>query len=223
MNVSTIAPGWYHASGDPVGTVRYWDGNRWVGEAASLDAMAAHQAPSPSASIAPVSDRISGRFFDVIILLALSLPIMWPYWVESFDAATSTRAANPNATDAAIEAAVSDALDALASWRIVAATALKILYDWVFYAFKGATPGKLMVGTRVVTLDGNKAPLGLYRGGLRGLLSALVALAVFAFADLVVLIVVAVGVVSLIMMIVDDRNRTVMDRVASTMVVSHEI
>jgi len=27
------APGWYQADGDPAGTNRYWDGERWVGEA----------------------------------------------------------------------------------------------------------------------------------------------------------------------------------------------
>lgn len=26
------APGWYHGEGDPVGTVRYWDGQAWAGE-----------------------------------------------------------------------------------------------------------------------------------------------------------------------------------------------
>lgn len=26
------AAGWYHAEGDPVGTLRYWDGAQWVGE-----------------------------------------------------------------------------------------------------------------------------------------------------------------------------------------------
>jgi len=26
------AQGWYHATGDPEGTQRYWDGNQWVGE-----------------------------------------------------------------------------------------------------------------------------------------------------------------------------------------------
>lgn len=27
------APGWYHGNGDPQGTVRYWDGATWVGDA----------------------------------------------------------------------------------------------------------------------------------------------------------------------------------------------
>ena len=25
-------PGWYHGKGDPEGTVRYWDGEKWVGD-----------------------------------------------------------------------------------------------------------------------------------------------------------------------------------------------
>lgn len=27
------SPGWYHAQGDPAGTVRYWDGAQWLGQA----------------------------------------------------------------------------------------------------------------------------------------------------------------------------------------------
>jgi hypothetical protein len=33
---SQIPAGWYHANGDPVGTVRYWNGVRWVGDSRPL-------------------------------------------------------------------------------------------------------------------------------------------------------------------------------------------
>ncbi len=35
-------PGWYHGKGDPEGTVRYWDGEQWVG-----DPVMAPEAPPP--------------------------------------------------------------------------------------------------------------------------------------------------------------------------------
>ena len=35
-------PGWYHGKGDPEGTVRYWDGEQWIGEP-----VMAPQAPRP--------------------------------------------------------------------------------------------------------------------------------------------------------------------------------
>lgn len=39
--MSEMAAGWYHAEGDPPGTVRYWDGSLWRGE------------PQPSVSAQP--------------------------------------------------------------------------------------------------------------------------------------------------------------------------
>ena len=29
--MANAAPGWYHGEGDPDGTVRYWDGEQWIG------------------------------------------------------------------------------------------------------------------------------------------------------------------------------------------------
>jgi hypothetical protein len=31
LDANAAAPGWYHAPGDPDGTVRYWNGTDWIG------------------------------------------------------------------------------------------------------------------------------------------------------------------------------------------------
>lgn len=48
------APGWYHANGDPAGTVRYWDGSAWSG-----DPMVQNASAAP-----PTSDAFHGVLAD---------------------------------------------------------------------------------------------------------------------------------------------------------------
>lgn len=46
-------PGWYHATGDPEGTQRYWDGNQWVGEPRTATQPATPSAPPTAVPSAP--------------------------------------------------------------------------------------------------------------------------------------------------------------------------
>lgn len=50
--MSGMGEGWYHAEGDPAGTVRYWDGQLWIGEPRAA------QPPAPTATGAAVGDPI---------------------------------------------------------------------------------------------------------------------------------------------------------------------
>lgn len=56
------AAGWYHAEGDPVGTLRYWDGAQWVGEPQYPPQPVAQQAHSqvPPQEAAPFQPAPSG-------------------------------------------------------------------------------------------------------------------------------------------------------------------
>ncbi|MDH3301452.1 MAG: RDD family protein [Acidimicrobiia bacterium] len=56
------AAGWYHAEGDPVGTLRYWDGAQWVGDPQYPPQPAAQQAPPqvPPPGGAPFQPAPSG-------------------------------------------------------------------------------------------------------------------------------------------------------------------
>ncbi len=64
-------PGWYHGKGDPEGTVRYWDGEQWVG-----DPVMAPEAPPPpafeSARVPQMSGpvartEVGGSFFSRLV------------------------------------------------------------------------------------------------------------------------------------------------------------
>ena len=71
----TFAPGWYHAQGDPAGTVRAWDGNQWVGEphpdpsaaetqgyASAVPPSAAAYEPAPAHTYAPVAQADTSMY-----------------------------------------------------------------------------------------------------------------------------------------------------------------
>lgn len=46
-NDGTVAPGWYHAAGDPPGTERWWDGTTWVGGPQATSAPPTGYGPPP--------------------------------------------------------------------------------------------------------------------------------------------------------------------------------
>lgn len=64
--MTEVRPGWYHGKGDPEGTVRYWDGEKWVGEPVlppdAPPAPAAVPAYTPPAG--PVYGRSTGFSFE---------------------------------------------------------------------------------------------------------------------------------------------------------------
>ena len=78
----------------------------------------------------------------------------------------------------------------------------------------GGTPGKLILGLRVARADNGAHPPGWGKAALRALNRVVALVPVVGF-----LVVVLVGLVSLIMLFSDDQHRTVMDRIASTVVV----
>lgn len=53
-------PGWYHGKGDPEGTVRYWDGEKWVGDPV-LPPEAPPPAEVPAATYQPPAAAAPGR------------------------------------------------------------------------------------------------------------------------------------------------------------------
>lgn len=87
-------------------------------------------------------------------------------------------------------------------------------YEIGFVGAKGGTPGKLLLGLRVITQEHGTTPPGWDKAGLRYLptLAGLVPV-------LGGIISLAIAVVSLVWLFSDDRRRTVYDRVATTYVV----
>lgn len=75
--MANAAPGWYHAEGDPEGTVRYWDGEQWIGgPVAGAPAAAARPPVTRSGGIARLfnpTGRINRTTFALIWVAAFVL------------------------------------------------------------------------------------------------------------------------------------------------------
>lgn len=210
-------PGWYNAEGDPPGTHRYWDGSTWVGDAVAAPGAAGSPGGFESAGRGPrgrASDpgkRILGRVVDFIILLVIlvafvfldlgGLPDVDP------DAQSFQFRINDHALDTTIE---------ILLWTI---------FIFVWHAgwthLTGATPGKHILGMRVADNQTNGVPVSLQQAALRaahyliGILG-LISVGLGALGGGISLL---IGLVSLILLFSDDEHRTVMDRVANTLVV----
>ncbi|MEM9608988.1 MAG: RDD family protein [Actinomycetota bacterium] len=62
--------GYYHAEGDPVGTVRYWDGARWSGEPKLIPERAMPSAPEDASHYASTGPRVGAALADIGITIA---------------------------------------------------------------------------------------------------------------------------------------------------------
>lgn len=192
--------GWYHAEGDPPGTTRYWDGSAWQGGPQEAPAMATGGAQmsgmgGTGQTLASPGLRIAGRLIDFIISLVIALII----GAGSIDL---------NAI------ANGEEIEAPGFGLVVASAIIALAYDTLFTHFLGGTPGKLILGMRVAEAESGISPPSLPVAGKRaanrllGLLS-----------DIGSIVALLIGLASLVMLFTDDRNQTVMDKIAGTVVV----
>ncbi len=189
----SAAPGYYHASGDPPDTVRYWDGTQWTGETT--------QAPLPSTpaeSADPlrfggVGIRIAASVLDILVLIAV---------VTVF---------------ALIQGDIQDLEESefLSEFWVV------LVVVWVanlfMAAWLGGTPGKLVVGLRITTKDGTSTPPGIGPAFLRvlpSLINVVPVVGPYLGLGLIILNVVFVAK--------DTERRSVHDRVGGTRIVRKE-
>jgi len=211
------AAGWYNAQGDPPGTTRYWDGEQWVGDAVHTPA-----APSTSGvvgapggygaqvTLAGPGARIGARVIDVIVTAIVSVLFLLPTILGFID---DLDALGPNPSDSQVENLITDAFQDNAAVLLII-VAVGLLWDFLWVGLFGGTPGKLMLGLRVARPDNGAYPPGWGKAALRAL-NRLVGF----IPGLGPIIVLLVGLVSLILLFVDDKHRTVMDRIASTVVI----
>lgn len=206
-------PGWYHAEGDPQGTTRYWDGERWVGDPVNTPAAPVslgHGLDGVGMRLASPGSRIGARLIDYIILAVIGIILLLPLIGDVVD---GVDVLGPNPSNAEVQRVVEDALSDNGG-RFALLSIIAILWDFLWVAFLGGTPGKLMLGLRVARPDTGETPPGFPKAALRSL-NRLVGL----IPGLGGLVSVLIGLASLIMLFVDDEHRTVMDRVATTVVI----
>lgn len=188
------APGWYWAEGDPAGTNRYWDGEQWVGEPVGQ----VRDEPKPlNPGLASAGARIGARIVDVIIrsfvffLLAASA-------LEIVDGGLFSS-------------------DRLVVVVIVAAGA-GFAWEVIWIGLWGGTPGKLLVGIRIVDAETGLRPRWS-TAMMRSINQTLWLVGLFPTLGLVNAISWLIGLASWVLLFSDDRHRTVMDRIGKTLVV----
>lgn len=200
MSDAAMPPGWYHGDGDPVGTKRYWDGNGWVGEpqvmmSDATDApVAGGTTTAAGRTLSSAWKRIGARIIDAIILGVIGLVI-----AVVFGASTSS--GGFDTSGAGLVAGLGAAI-------------VGFLWDALFVAKMGGTPGKLMLGMQVIDAASGQTPPADPAGWKR---AANRLLGIVPFLGPIVALV--IGIVSLVFLFTDDNRQTVMDRFASTMVI----
>jgi uncharacterized RDD family membrane protein YckC len=179
--------GWYHAKGDPPGTTRFWDGSDWKGEP--------HDAPSEEttgSSLAVVSPavRAAGRIIDWVLLSIVIAPVLAAG--ESVDGSLL--------------------LGLTYRWLAILGVAL-FLWDTLWIWLLGATPGKFILGFRVLTAGGHESPPGLEAGATRAAHRL-----VFLIPVVGEILWLWIGAISVGMILTGKTKQSVMDRAARTIV-----
>ena len=155
------ARGWYVKKGDPAGTERFWDGEKWgpqprVKRGAEQELK---QKQEPEETDADKSERvkpnepemllqstvwarISARSADMVLIV---LP-WYLLWIRAFE---TTETVVDDVVDRTTE------VDAVFLWGSVAVVAL---YEVLFVRWWGATPGKRLVGLQIVDRESLEPP-----------------------------------------------------------------
>jgi uncharacterized RDD family membrane protein YckC len=198
----TQPAGWYYAQGDPPGTQRYWDGQKWEGGPQPVPG--APQAAADGATLAEPINRIAARLIDYVLWLIVVFIIGLIFGVAQFRA---------NADDVSYGASLGSA---------VVGTALVAGYEIFMVGSRGATLGKQALGLKVTRMDGS-APdfkdaamrMAPYIG-----LNILGGLAGPTIGGLFGFVLIIIGIVSLVFLFTDSQRQTVWDKIAKTRVVT---
>jgi uncharacterized RDD family membrane protein YckC len=149
--------------------------------------------------IAPPWHRIGARIIDGFIVGIAAFVIVIALVIGTFDADTD------------------DARDI--AGPLIAVGLLAVIYEVAFIALKGATPGKMIVGIRVIRQDGTSPP-GWQAAILRYLPNAVGAVPARGPISVIAgLLSFGLLVTSLVFLFSDRYRRTVNDRLAKTYVV----
>lgn len=217
-----LSPGWYYASGDPEGTRRYWDGNSWVGEpqvwaapAGTVPAAGAVDQPG-SLGLASPGQRIGASLLDGLIQFVIfGIPALI-FLIAAFD---NQSLAGFEVDPGGAEPDLQDFGISRANELIITFVPTLIAFVWQFLwdALKGGTPGKLIVGIRIVN-EGKTGPPGFATSFKRNLvyLSGLIPVV----GGLVTAI---LWFISFIFLFTDAKRQTIMDKFAGTVVVEKQL
>lgn len=212
MSGASQPPGWYPAEGDPAGTVRWWDGNSWVGGPQEQGAQQQAGYVAPGGNTLPTGQELADPWLrigaDIIdgVLVFIVTTVLLIVFVGT--AAVTDAFGNGGLLNNGIGVGVALLLSVIGS-----------AYYWAMNSFVGGTLGKMLLGIRISDTSGN-VPIGPAVGFVRSLSSIVPIIGIIPFIGLLLLFArFIVALVSLVFMFTDPQRRTVMDRLASTYVV----
>ena len=190
-------PGWYHGEGDPPDTVRWWDGSTWTTD--PLPPPPGWRNPVvASVEYGTAWRRFGAAWIDGLIALLPEVPVLWTYLGDVFDD---------------IEAGGDGTTVAIPTSTYLIGITVGIVF-MAMVAFWGTTPGKRMLGLRITLEDSTTSPPGLARAFRR---------AIPGFLGVIPVIGPAVGFLvpfaSFFMVMSDDENQSVYDRIGGTRVI----
>ncbi len=169
--------------------------------------------PELGVRIAPAGTRIGAKAIDIGLYLVIQIAAgvaITAVWIASDDSVTT--GSNMFMTTG------SSLLFSIAAGLVL--LAIDLLYNVGCTARFGGTPGKLMVGIKVIYQDGRRID---FRGAFVRY-SPVLALAVLGMVPIVSILTsfarLGLLVANLVLVLVDDRRKDVFDRVASTYVIS---
>ncbi len=196
--------GWYYAKGDPPGTQRYWDGERWEAEPRPVPGRTRSESSDGPDPAEPIN-RIGARVLDLALWSLVGWIVRW--------AIIGVSGISPDE--------LAEASYARGAVSGVVLTALTGTYEVAMVATRRATFGKMALGLEVATLSG--APVDLRIAVRRmahylglGLLISLTATVGLIFY----LVLVLIAIVSVVFLFTDPKRQTVWDKIAGTTVVS---
>jgi len=186
-----IAPsGYYHAEGDPEGTVRYWDGANWSGEPKPLDDQPDLRGSTlDPTSVNPAESADNSRYGGLGIRIGAA----------AIDTAIGVVIVTPFSASV-----LSSGLALSLYWVVVV----------VMVARLGGSPGKLAVGLRVTKIDGVTSPPGDRESVIRTVPGLLGLIPIVGG-----LISLGIGLISIRYVAADPQRRSIYDRIGGTRVV----
>ncbi len=229
------APGWYYAEGDPPHTQRYWDGNQWT----TAPVYEQPQAPPPSGyppqpmpngpqvygepgygpfqRLGDPGSRIGARVIDFIITAVCVVGLAVVLGVFRDGAGVDRSFGDNSDFNFGFNSRTFDT-----QFESSLLVLFGFVWPVVWLAVKGGTPGKLMVGLRIADEATAQMPVTLQQAVFRSSIYLLPLFGLLSddFGGYAQGAAFLIGLVSLIMLFSDHKHRTVMDRIAKTIVVT---
>lgn len=206
---SSPPPGYYHAQGDPPGTVRFWNGTRWEGgpsappgtpdrtitvTQAGSDGTGGRPSVGSTLRLASPGRRIGARLLDYLVWLTVAVFVAL---ILGVDVGGSLQA----------EIGLGASFTQNLLWFVLVA-ALEV----GLVVARGATLGKLALDVQVTDVHGHLP-------GARSALLRIAPLGLIVFGSFGSWAVLIIAFISLVLMFADAQHQTLWDKLAKTVVV----